>query len=147
MAKASITIIGLGKIGSSIGLALKAPELDYEIVGHDKDSLVQKKAREIGAVDSTTWNVISACETADVVMLAIPFDQVRETLQTIGPELRPNCVVIDTSFLKEPVLAWAQEFLREDHHFVGISLGLNPNYALDSSRGPGSARASPETRN
>ncbi len=141
MAKANITIIGVGKIGSSIGLALKAPELDYEIVGHDKDSLVQKKAREIGAVDSTTWNVISACEKADVVMLAIPFDQVRETLQTIGPELRPNCVVIDTSFLKEPVLAWAQEFLREDVHFVGISLGLNPDYALDSSRGPGSARA------
>lgn len=141
MAKASITIIGLGKIGSSIGLALKAPELDYEIVGHDKDSLVQKKAREIGAVDSTTWNVISACESADVVMLAIPFDQVRETLQTIGPELRPNCVVIDTSFLKEPVLAWAQEYLREDVHFVGISMGLNPDYALDSSRGPANARA------
>jgi prephenate dehydrogenase len=141
MAKASITIIGLGRIGSSIGLALKAPELDYEIVGHDKDSLVQKKAREMGAVDSTAWNLLSACESADVVMLAIPFDQVRETLQTIGPELRPNCVVIDTSFLKEPVLAWAKKYLREDVHFVGISLGLNPDYALDSSRGPGSARA------
>ena len=141
MAKAAITIIGLGRIGSSIGLALKAPELDYEVVGHDKDGLVQKKAREIGAVDSTSWNLISACEPADVVMLAIPFDQVRETLQTIGPGLRPNCVVIDTSFLKGPVMVWAQESLREDVHFVGISLGLNPDHALDTSRGPASARA------
>ena len=69
MAKAAITIIGLGRIGSSIGLALKAPELDYEVVGHDKDGLVQKKAREIGAVDSTSWNLISACEPADVVII------------------------------------------------------------------------------
>jgi prephenate dehydrogenase len=141
MSKAIITIIGLGKTGSSIGLALKKPELDYQVIGHDKDRLVANKAKELGAVDSISWNLLSACEGADVVILAIPFDQVEEALQAIGPELRPNCVVVDTSFLKQPAIAWAEAHLGKDVHFVGIFLGTNPQHALDTTKGPAGARA------
>jgi prephenate dehydrogenase len=141
MAKATITIIGLGKTGSSIGLALKKPELDYQVLGHDKDRSVANKAKEMGAVDSISWNLINACEGADVVILAIPFDQVEETLQAVGPELRPNCVVVDTSFFKQPTIAWAEAHLGKDVHFVGIFLGTNPEYALDTTKGPAGARA------
>ena len=141
MSKATITVIGLGKIGSSIGLALKKPELDYQVIGHDRDRSVANKAKELGAVDSVSWNLLSACEGADVVILAIPFDQVEETLQAIGPELRPNCVVVDTSFLKQPAIAWADAHLGQDVHFVGIFLGTNPEHALDTAKGPAGARA------
>lgn len=141
MTKATIAIIGLGKIGSSIGLALKAPEFDYQIVGHDKDRGIAKMAQDMGAVDSTSWNLISSCESADIVVLAIPFDQVQETLKAVGPELGPNCVVIDTSLLKQPVIAWAKEYLGENAHFVGIFLGTNPEFALSTSRGPKGAQA------
>ncbi len=140
MAEAAITIIGLGKLGSSIGLALKIPELDFEVIGHDKDGGVSKRARTMGAVDRTSWNLIAACEQADIVVLAIPFDQVRETLKAIGPELRPGCVVLDTSPLKQPVMAWAADYLGEGIHFVGISLGINPEAALDIASGPAGAR-------
>ncbi|NOR82843.1 MAG: prephenate dehydrogenase/arogenate dehydrogenase family protein [Ardenticatenales bacterium] len=140
MAEAAITIIGLGKLGSSIGLALKTPELDFEVIGHDKDGEVSKRARTMGAVDRTSWNLLAACEQADIVVLAIPFDQVRETLKAIGPELRPGCVVLDTSPLKQPVMAWAAEYLGEGIHFVGISLGINPEAALDIASGPAGAR-------
>jgi len=129
MAEAAITIIGLGKLGSSIGLALKTPELDFEVIGHDKDGEVSKRARTMGAVDRTSWNLLAACEQADIVVLAIPFDQVRETLKAIGPELRPGCVVLDTSPLKQPVMAWAAEYLGEGIHFVGATLlGATPHF-------------------
>jgi prephenate dehydrogenase len=141
MTKAIITIIGLGKTGSSIGLALKKPELDYQVIGHDKDRSVANKAKELGAVDSVSWNLLNACDEADVVILAIPFDQVEETLQAVGRELRPNCVVVDTSFLKQPAIAWAEAHLGTDVHFVGIFLGTNPEHALDTTRGPAGARA------
>ena len=39
-----ITIIGLGQIGASIGLALKARNLDVRLVGHDKDPQAEQKA-------------------------------------------------------------------------------------------------------
>lgn len=140
MTKATVTIIGLGKIGSSIGLALKKPDLDYQVVGHDKDRLVANRAKESGAVDSVSWNLPGACEAADVVILAIPFDQVKETLHAIGPYLRSNCIVMDTSFLKQPTIAWAEEHLSKDVHFVGVYLGTNPDYALDTAEGPDGAR-------
>ncbi len=140
MTEAVITIIGLGKLGSSIGLALKRPELDFKVMGHDKDRGVSKRARTLGAVDSTSWNLIAACEQTDIVVLAIPFDQVRETLKAIGPELQPGCVVLDTSPLKQPVMAWAADCLGEGIHFVGISLGINPEAALDMASGPAGAR-------
>ena len=130
MAEAAITIIGLGRLGSSIGLALKTPELDFEVIGHDKDREVSKRTRTMGAVDRTSWNLIAACEQTDIVVLAIPFDQVRETMKAIGPELQPGCVVLDTSPLKQPVMAWAADYLGEGIHFVGISLGINPEAVL-----------------
>jgi prephenate dehydrogenase len=43
-----ITIIGLGQIGSSIGLALKARNVNVHILGHDKDPQVAKRRRRRG---------------------------------------------------------------------------------------------------
>lgn len=140
MAKATISIIGLGRRGCSIGLALKTPELDFEVIGHDIDSEHAKKARSMRAVDSAPWNLIEACASADVVILAIPFDQVKPTLKAIGQELKPGCVVLDTSFLKQPVIEWADSYLGESAHFVGIALGINPAAMLDEKPGPDGAR-------
>lgn len=141
MPKATVAIIGLDKIGTSIGLALKAPGNDYQVVGHDQDTLWSKTARNMGAVDSTSWNLINAASSADVIVLAVPFHQVQETLKVIGPELKTNSVVIDTSFLKEAVIAWSEAYLKAETHFIGVFLGTNPDYALDSSRGPEGAKA------
>ncbi len=51
MTKATITIIGLGKVGSSIGLALKKPDIDYRVIGHDKESEAAKQAKGLNAVE------------------------------------------------------------------------------------------------
>ena len=141
MAKATITIVGLGKIGSSIGLALNTPENDLQLIGHDKASGIAKESKSRGAVGSTSWNLISACERADVVILAIPFDQIEPTLQAIGDELKIGAVVIDTSSFKQPVMEWAARHLAETAHFVGIGLGRNPEAMMDLTPGPAGARA------
>jgi prephenate dehydrogenase len=140
MARATVTIVGLGKIGSSIGLALNTPENDLQLIGHDKSSDVAKESKSKGAVDSTAWNLISACERADVVILAIPFDQVESTLQAIGDELKIGTVVIDTSSFTRPVIEWAKKHLAENVHFVSIGLGRNPAAMLDVTPGPAGAR-------
>ncbi len=141
MTRATVTIVGLGRRGASIGLALKTADLDYQVIGHDKDREATKQARAKGAVDSTSWNLINACEPADAVILTIPFDQVQETLQAIGHELRPGCVVVDTSLLKQPAIAWAAEYLDPEVHFISVALGTNPEVALETAGGPEGARA------
>ena len=72
MAKSRIAIIGLGLIGGSIGLALRRAEVESEIVGHDREPLKARQAKKLGAVDRADWNLISACEGADMVIIATP---------------------------------------------------------------------------
>jgi prephenate dehydrogenase len=59
--KAQITIVGLGSIGTSIGLALRQSEEPLLIVGHDKDPGNAGAAKKLKAVDKTSWNLIGAC--------------------------------------------------------------------------------------
>ncbi|MGQ9715149.1 MAG: prephenate dehydrogenase/arogenate dehydrogenase family protein, partial [Anaerolineae bacterium] len=72
MRKPKITIVGLGLVGSSLGLALRAQGGEYEVVGHDREPAVASQARKMGAVDATEWNLIAACEGADLICLALP---------------------------------------------------------------------------
>jgi prephenate dehydrogenase len=119
MSKPRITIVGLGLIGGSIGLALHQTGNDYEVVGHDREHTVASQARKRGAVSKAEWNLISACEGADLIVLATPVMAVKETLTAIAPYLKPGCLVTDTASIKGPVMAWAQEILPETVHFVG----------------------------
>jgi len=116
-----ITVVGLGSIGTSIALALKKADPDTEITGHDREQSVARRARKEGAVDQADWNLISACEEADVTILAIPFGEVKDTLVAAGPYFRAGCLVMDTCSAKSPVLRWADENLGEGVNFVGGS--------------------------
>src|SRR5512140_3676546 len=139
MAKSRITIVGLGLIGGSIGLALKKAKVDTEIVGHDKNSDVARRALKMGAVDKTEWNLPSSCEGASMVILALPLDGVRETLPAISPVLTPGVIVTDTATSKAPVMEWAKA-LPEGVHFVGGDPGLSPRRG-GSARGIDAASA------
>lgn len=136
--KPQVAIVGLGMIGGSIGLALRQAQVASAVVGHDKDRTVSEQAKKLGVVDRTDWNLISACEESDLVILAIPIGEILETFKALAPYLRPNCVVIDTATLKAPVLAWAAEILPESIHFVGgnpiIGVGANSTGGLAAAR-------------
>jgi prephenate dehydrogenase len=106
-------------IGGSLGLALRESEVASTIVGHDMDRAVNQEAKKLGVVDRTDWNLVSACEEADLVILAIPLGGIADTMEAIGPHLRSGCVVMDTTAIKRPVMDWASQFLPEYVHFVG----------------------------
>ena len=114
-----ITIVGMGLIGSSLGLALKKAQLGVEIVGTDRDRMVASAARRMGACDSTETNPISAIRGARMIILATPVGAIREMLRLYGPELEPGVIVTDTGSTKTEVLAWAEEFLPDSVSFVG----------------------------
>jgi len=119
MSKPRITIVGLGLIGGSIGLALRQAGNDYEVVGHDREHAVAGQARKLGAVSKTEWNLISACEQADLIIIATPVVAIKETLTAIAPYLKPGCLITDTGSIKGPVVAWAKEILPDTVNFVG----------------------------
>jgi prephenate dehydrogenase len=142
MSKPRITIVGLGLIGGSIGLALRQTGNDYEVVGHDREHAVAGQARKRGAVSKTEWNLISACEGSDLIIIATPVMAIKETLAAIAPHLKPGCLVTDTASIKGPVVAWAKEILPETVNFVGgdpiisqeASSGGSPSTGIEGAR-------------
>lgn len=119
MSDFTITIVGTGVIGASLGLSLKQKGDSLRLIGHDKDLTYAKEAAKMGAFDKSDWNLINACESADLIILAIPLSGIRATLEAIAPYLKQNVVITDTCSSKRPVLDWATELLPEHAHFVG----------------------------
>lgn len=115
-----VTIIGLGLIGSSFGMALREKHGDrVTVVGYDSDQGTHDEARKMGAVDRSEWNLDTAVEDADVVVVAAPANAVYDIFEAIGPYLKENAVVMDTSSTKRAILDWADELLPREAGFVG----------------------------
>lgn len=136
-----ITIVGLGQIGGSIGLALADHKDTFFRVGHDKDPSVAQKAQKLGVVDRISINLPAAVREAEIVVLSLPMDQIRETLEIIAPDLRENAVVLDTGPVKEAAAAWASELLLPQRYYVGLTPVINPVYLHVPDRGLDAARA------
>lgn len=135
-----VTIIGLGKTGGSLGLALSRKSEQIQRTGHDRDITVAKEAQKAGAIDTVAINLHQAVQDADVVFLSIPFDQVRETLQQIALDLKEGAVLVDLSPAKQKIGEWAKEFLPARRYYVGWNVAINPAYLQDTHKGIGASR-------
>ncbi len=126
-----LSLIGLGPVGASFGLALAAQRPEIERVGHDPDPLRAQQARRAGAVHKVALTLSGAVDGADIVLLSLPLDELHKTLAHIGPDLKPDVVVLDTSPAKSQVAAWAEELLPAHAHYVGLLPVINPAYLLE----------------
>jgi prephenate dehydrogenase len=131
-----ITIIGLGQIGASMGMALAAHKDSILRVGHDKNPNVEREASKKGAADKMEHNLPKAVQDAKLVVLCIPVSQVRETLEFIAPDLKEGTVVLDTAPIKAGVQKWAKEILPEGCYYVGLAPAINPEYLYDFHPAP-----------
>lgn len=136
-----ITIIGLGQIGGSIGLSLAAHKDLVVTTGHDKEYSLEQLAKKMGAVDETTHNLPASVENADLVILALPINEIRETFRYIAQDLRKDVVVMDTAPVKAEVAKWAQEILPATAHYVGVLPAIGPNHLNLTETGLDSAQA------
>jgi prephenate dehydrogenase len=136
-----ITIIGMGQIGTSIGLALSGKADLLRRVGHDRQASIAHKAQKMGALDQVETNLPRSVEQADLVLLCLPLDQVRETLGYIAQDLKEGAVVMDTCTNKEAIAQWTAELLPAGRHYVGLTPVINPVYLHDVDTGIEAARA------
>lgn len=136
-----ITIIGLGQIGSSIGLALKARNVDVRRVGHDKEPQTAKEAQKIGAIDDAKYNLPASVRDAKIVILALPFAEIKETLELIAPELPEGTLILDTAPSKAKVAAWVKELLPPGRYYIGLTPAVNPEYLHGTDVGVRAAHA------
>ncbi len=134
-----ITIVGLGQIGASVGLALAEHADLVERIGYDRDAGVARRAKQMRALDRLVLDLPAAVRGADLVLLALPVDQIRGTLEAIRNDLRQGAVVMDTGPAKEKVASWAGALLPPERYYVGLTPVINPDYLHEIDSGLGAA--------
>lgn len=108
-----MSIIGLGLIGGSLGLALTAA--GWEVTGYARRHRTAAQALLRGAIQREAEGLAEAVSGAEVVVLATPILALPGVMPAIAPHLPPGVVVTDVASTKGQVMQWATAY------FPGVS--------------------------
>ena len=115
-----MTLVGVGLLGGSLGLAVKQRRLAARVEGYVRRTASIGECDKLGVVDHATRDLARAVADADLVVLCTPLSQMRELVEKMLPALKPGAVVTDVGSVKgsvvdevEPMIAGAGA------HFVG----------------------------
>jgi prephenate dehydrogenase len=101
-----------------------------------------RQAQKLGAVDQTIFNLPEAVRQADAVVLCLPLDELRKTMETIRQDLKPGVVVLDMSAAPLLSSTWAVELFPEQNcYFLSFTPAVNPAYLAEGAEGEAAAHA------
>jgi prephenate dehydrogenase len=108
-----VVIVGVGLIGGSFALGLKAAGAVRRIVGLERSQAALETARQLGIIDEACLEPQQALRGADLVLLAAPVAQTARILESLLPWLEPHTIVTDAGSTKSDVVASARAVLGE----------------------------------
>jgi len=115
-----ITIVGVGLLGGSIGLAVRRHRLAGEIAGFVRRAASLKDCEKVGAVDYAVTDLLAAVSNADLIILCTPLAQMPALAEQILPALKRGAIVTDVGSVKADVVRELESILaRSGAHFVG----------------------------
>lgn len=106
-----LALIGVGLIGGSFALALRAAGRVEQIAGFDSDPEALRRALDMGVISETAASPADAAAAADLIVLATPIGAMAAVLREIGPALKPAAIVTDVGSTKASVIAAARSAL------------------------------------
>ena len=128
-----ISIIGVGLIGGSLGLALKEKNPNIKIVGIDKQEIIEKAIAR-GAIDEGTINLEEGIKEADIIIIATPVKTILNILTQINPFLKKGCLITDTGSTKQQIVQKANKTLFKDVFFIGgHPMAGSEKYGIESA--------------
>lgn len=113
-----VTIVGLGLIGGSLGMALRRRRLATTVMGLSRAKATIRRAARRGAIDVGTTDAKRAVEKADLVVLACPVDRVIPQARRLARFMRPDSILTDVGSTKGRIVK-ALEGLPRQIAFVG----------------------------
>jgi prephenate dehydrogenase len=118
-----LLIAGVGLIGGSLAMALRARGAVGEIVGFGRSAENLRVARRRGIIDRAERDPERAGRGVDLAVVAVPVQAIAPVLGTLVTGLPANAVVTDAGSVKGPVVAAAERVLGES---AGRFCGSHP---------------------
>ena len=115
-----ITIVGVGLLGGSIGLAVRRHRLAVAIAGFVRRAASLKDCEKAGAVDYAVTDLLAAVSNADLIILCTPLAQMCALTEQILPALKHGAIVTDVGSVKAGVVRELESITAKvGAHFVG----------------------------
>lgn len=103
-----LALLGVGLIGGSFALAVRAAGKVSRIVGFDADLAALHQAVALGVIDDFAMTAAQAVVDANFVMIATPVGSTRQILRDIAPHLSHEAIVTDVGSTKGSVVEAAR---------------------------------------
>ncbi len=132
-----ITIIGVGLLGGSIGLAVRRRKLARQTAGFVRRRASVKDCERAGAVDFATTDLPAAVWDADLVILCTPLAQMRARVREMLPALKRGAIVTDVGSVKASVVRELESLVQKSGAYF---VGSHPMAGAEKT-GVGAARA------
>ena len=100
-----VALVGTGLIGGSIGLGLARIRPDVHVAGYDRAAGSLERALERGAVTTRSSSPAAAVEGADLVVLAVPGDQLEDVAGAVRETVHRDAVITDVASAKAGAVA------------------------------------------
>ena len=114
-----LSILGVGLLGGSIGLAVRQRISGCRIIGYAHRPATLEAALRLGAVDEAYEQPQTAVRDADLVILCTPVGMLGSLLRDVAPDLAQGAIVTDVGSTKASVVEAAGQALPEGVRFVG----------------------------
>jgi prephenate dehydrogenase len=115
-----VTLIGVGLLGGSLGLALRERNLARNVTGYVRRQIAIDECVRSGAVDTATRNLLEAVTGADLIVFCTPLGQMKTLAEEILPALRKDALITDVGSVKATVTKDLEPiFKKAGAHFVG----------------------------
>jgi prephenate dehydrogenase len=114
-----ITIVGVGLIGGSVGLAAKARGVARHVVGVGRDRWKLQRAVRLGALDVFTTTLTQGVVDAGLVVVCTPVDRIAATVHEAAFVCGAGTVFTDGGSTKARVVAEIESDLPPGVAFVG----------------------------
>ncbi len=99
-----VTLVGVGLLGGSLGMALRKRRLAESVVGFVRRAASVAECESLGAVHLATLDLLQAVEGADLIVLCTPIAQMRKLVEQLLPALSTGAIVSDVGSVKGSVV-------------------------------------------
>jgi prephenate dehydrogenase len=115
----TVAIIGVGLIGGSIGLALRARGLAADVVGVGRNPATLELARSRGAIDRGTTELEQGTRDAEVVVVCTPVNRIAEDVRRSAESAGGAILVTDAGSAKRQIVEAVERHAPSAALFVG----------------------------
>ncbi len=99
-----ITLIGVGLLGGSLGLAIKQRKLAASVAGYVRRTASVEECQKFGVVDLATRDLQEAVKNADLIIFCTPLSRMGELAEELIPSLKRGAIITDVGSVKGTVV-------------------------------------------